>query len=81
MRAVKPLIDQEAEELQRGGVDPVQVLHHQEHGLLGRNAQQDGQQGMQRLLLLLLGERGSRGHSRPAGRESRAARRGTACEW
>jgi hypothetical protein len=55
------LSDQEAEELQRGRIDPVQVFHHKQHGLPGRNAQQDGQQGIQELLLLLLGSEGQRG--------------------
>jgi hypothetical protein len=49
------LIDQEAEQLQRGRIDPVQVLHDKEHRLLRSDAQQDGQQGVQGLLLLLLG--------------------------
>jgi hypothetical protein len=55
------LIDQQAEQLQCGGIDPVQVFHHQEHRLLGRNAQEDGQQGVQRVLLLLLGSEGQGG--------------------
>jgi hypothetical protein len=33
------LIDQEAEQLQRGRIDPVQVFHDKEHGLLGGDAQ------------------------------------------
>jgi hypothetical protein len=48
------LIDQEAEQFQRGGVGPVQVFHDKEHRLLGRNALQNRQQGLQRPLLLLL---------------------------
>jgi len=32
------LIDQEAEQLKRGRIDPVQVFHHKEHGLLGGDA-------------------------------------------
>ena len=49
------LVDQETEQLDRGRIDPVQVFHDKEHGLLGRNAQQERQQGVQELLLLLLG--------------------------
>ena len=49
------LIDQEAEQLQRGRIDPVQVFHDEEHRLLGGDAQQDRQEGVQGLLLLLLG--------------------------
>ena len=49
------LIDQEAEQLQRGRIDPVQVFHDKEHGLLRGDAQQDRQEGVQGLLLLLLG--------------------------
>ena len=33
------LIDQETEQLQRGRINPVQILHDKEHGLLGGNAQ------------------------------------------
>jgi hypothetical protein len=55
------LIDQEAEQLQRGRIDPVQIFHDQEHGLLGRNAQLDRQEGVQGLLLLLLGRHSHRG--------------------
>ena len=55
------LIDQEAEKLQRGRIDPVQVFHDKEHGLLRGDAQQDRQQGVQRLLLLLLGRHGQGG--------------------
>jgi hypothetical protein len=51
------LIDQEAEKFQRGWIYPVQVFHDKEHRLLGRNAQQDRQEGVQGLLLLLLGRR------------------------
>jgi hypothetical protein len=39
----------------------MQVLHDKEHGLLSGDAQQDRQQGVQRLLLLLLGREGQRG--------------------
>ena len=49
------LVDQETEQLQRRRIDPVQVFHDKEDGLLGRDAQQDGQEGVQRPLLLLLG--------------------------
>ena len=49
------LIDQQAEKLQRGRIDPVQVFHDKEHGLLRGNAQQDRQQRVQRPLLLLRG--------------------------
>src|SRR5262249_13431260 len=52
------LIDQETEQLQRGRIDPVQVFHHKEHGLLGCDAQEDRQKGLQSLLLLLLGRQG-----------------------
>ena len=55
------LINQQAEELQRGRIDPVQVFHDKEHGLLGRNAQQDGQQDLQGLLLVLLRRHRQRG--------------------
>jgi hypothetical protein len=36
----------------------MEVFHDEEHGLLGGNAQQDRQQGMQGLLLLLRGRYG-----------------------
>jgi hypothetical protein len=52
------LIDQQAEEVQRGRIDPVEIFHHKEHRLLRRNAQQDGQQRVEGLLLLLLGRHG-----------------------
>src|SRR5215831_2585272 len=48
------LIDQQAEKFQRGRIDPVQVFHDKEHRLLGGDAQQDRQEGVQGLLLLLL---------------------------
>ena len=35
------LIDQEGEQLQCGGVDPVQVFHDEEHRLLGGDFQRD----------------------------------------
>ena len=55
------LVDQEAEQLQRGRIDPVQVFHDEEHRLLGGDPQQDRQEGVQRLLLLLLGRHGQGG--------------------
>src|SRR5262245_26915527 len=55
------LIDQEAEKLQRGRIDPVQIFHDKEHRLLRGNAPQDRQQGVQRLLLLLLRRYGQGG--------------------
>jgi hypothetical protein len=55
------LIHQEAEELQRGRVDPVQVFHDEEHGLLRRDAEHDRQQGVQELLFLLRGRQGQGG--------------------
>jgi hypothetical protein len=51
----RALIDEEAEEFQRGRIDPVQVFHHQEDRLLGGHTQQDRQQGVQKLPLVLLG--------------------------
>ena len=48
------LIDQEAEQLERGRTDPVRVFHDKEHGLLGGDAQQDHQQDVESLLLVLL---------------------------
>src|SRR5262249_40841040 len=48
------LINQETEQLQRGRIDPVQVFHDKEHWLLRRNAEEDGQEGVQGLLPLLL---------------------------
>jgi hypothetical protein len=52
------LIDQQAEQFQRGWIDPVQVFHDQEHGLPCGDAQEDGQEGLQDPLLLLLGRHG-----------------------
>ena len=72
------LIDQEGEQLQGGRIDPVQVFHHKEHRLLGGNAQQDRQQGVQGLLLLLLGRHGQGRIVSVSGRERSAAKRGTA---
>ena len=48
------LSDEETEQFQRGGIRPVQVFHDKEHRLLGRQAPQNRQQGLQRPLLLLL---------------------------
>jgi hypothetical protein len=48
------LIDQQAEQLERGRIDPVQIFHHKEHGLLGGDAPQDRQQNVEGLLLVLL---------------------------
>jgi hypothetical protein len=47
------LVDQEGEEFQRGRINPVQVFHDKEHRLLGGDAQQDRQEGVQGHLLLL----------------------------
>ena len=55
------LIDQEAEEFQGRRIDPVQVLHDKEHRLLRGDAHEDREQGVQRLLLLLLRRHGQ-GH-------------------
>ena len=52
------LVDHEAEALQRRGIDPMEVFHDEEHRLLGGDAQQDRQEGLQGLLLLLLGREG-----------------------
>src|SRR5262245_41834322 len=57
----RALVDQEAEKLQRRRIDPVQVFHDKEHGLLGRNAQQRRQESLQGLLLLLLRRHGQGG--------------------
>ena len=62
------MIDQEAEKLQRGWIDPVQVFHDKEYWLLGGDAQQDRQDGLQRLPLLLLG-RPVQGHVVPGQRQ------------
>ena len=55
------LIDQEGEEFQGRRIDPVQVFHHKEHRLLGGDTQEHRQQGLQGLLLLLLGRYGQGG--------------------
>jgi hypothetical protein len=55
------LIDQETEEFQRRRIDPVQVFHDKEQGLLRGDVQQDRQQGLEGLLLLLLGRHGQGG--------------------
>ena len=55
------MIDQQAEQLERGRIDPVQVFHNKEHWLLGSDPQQDGQEGVQGLLFLLRGRPGERG--------------------
>jgi hypothetical protein len=52
------LIDQEAKQLQGGRIDPVQVFHDKQHRLLGGDAQQNRQEGVQGLLLLLSGRSG-----------------------
>ena len=54
------LIDQQAEKLQCGRIDLVQVFHDKEHGLLRGNAPHDRQEGVQHLLFLLLGRYGQR---------------------
>src|SRR5262247_537272 len=51
----RALIDQEAEQLQGGRIDPVQVFHDKQQGLLRCPAQQGRQNGLQGFLLLLLG--------------------------
>ena len=51
----RALIDEQAEEFQRGRIDPVQVFYDQEDRLLGGHTQQDRQQGVQQLPLVLLG--------------------------
>ena len=52
------LVNQECQELQRRGVHPMEIFHDEEHRLLGGNVHQDGQEGPQGLLLLLLGRHG-----------------------
>ena len=49
------MIDQLAEQFQGGRIDPVQVFHNKQDGLLRSNAQQDRQEVVQGLLLLLFG--------------------------
>jgi hypothetical protein len=49
------LVDEETEQIQGRRIDPVQIFHHKEDGLLRGNAQQDRQQRLQGPLLLLLG--------------------------
>ena len=74
----RPLLHQQGEELQRRGVDPVQVFHHKEDGLLLRQRQQPGQQGFQGFLLLPLGrQRQGRIATAGSGSDSSAAKRGT----
>jgi hypothetical protein len=55
------LFDQRTEKLQRGGIDPMQVFHHKEDGLLFCFLPQPGQQGFKSFLLLPLGSEGERG--------------------
>ena len=52
------MIDQETEKFQRGRIDPVQVFHGKEHRLLRGDAHEDREQGLEGLLLLLLGRHG-----------------------
>ncbi len=39
------------EQLERRGIDPVEVLHDEQHGLLGRHAGEDRDQRLERPLL------------------------------
>src|SRR6266567_3929566 len=54
-KTIALFLKRSTKQLQRGRIDPVQVFHDKEHGLLGRNAQQRRQEGLEGLLLLLLG--------------------------
>ena len=53
-----PLIDQEAEELERGGIDPVEVFHDKEHRLLDGDTEEDRQERMQGLCFCCAGDKG-----------------------
>src|SRR5262249_31430858 len=76
------LINQQVEELQGGRIDPVQVFHDKEHRLLGGDAQEDRQEGLQRLLLLLLRRFGQRGIiSGQWEREDGGKEGDSFCEW
>jgi hypothetical protein len=52
------LIHQQTEQFQGRRIDPVQVFHDKEHGLLDGDAQENRQEGLQGLLLLLRGRHG-----------------------
>ena len=49
-------VDDEVQQVERGGVDPVHVLEHHQHGPARRQSLELGQEGPERLLALLRSE-------------------------
>ena len=78
MRAVGPWSTRRLRNSSVVGIDPVQVFHDEEHRLLGGDAQHDRHEGVQRLLLLLLGRHGQGGIVGGQWHRERAASNGTA---
>ncbi len=76
------LIDQEAEQLQRGRIDPVQVFHDKQHRLLCGDSQQNCQEGLQGLLLLLLRRHGQGGIGSGQRQRQEGGKEGHGlCQW
>src|SRR5215471_366866 len=55
------LVNEQAQQLQGGGIEPVQVFHNEEDRLPLRFRVQPGQNGLQRFLALSLWRQGERG--------------------
>ena len=55
------IVDEQGEELQCRGIDPVQIFDYKQHRLPRCLSQEPGQQGVQGLLPLPLGCQGERG--------------------
>ena len=55
------LVNEQAQQLQSGGIDPVQVLHYEQDRLPLRYRMQPGQKGLQRFLALPLRRQSERG--------------------
>jgi hypothetical protein len=54
------LLNEQAQQLQRGGINPMQIFHHEQDRLLLRFGVQPGQEGLQRFLALPLRRQGER---------------------
>ena len=73
------LVDEQTQQFQGGGIDPMQIFHNHQHWLLPRFRREPGQQGLQGLLALPLGRQGQGGIVAGSGR--RAGRRARARLW
>ena len=55
------LVDEQTQQFQGGGIDPMQIFYNHQHWLLPRFRREPGQQGLQGLLALPLGVRAKAG--------------------